>query len=224
MAFRYFFVGLLTRQAKCGILCSARGVLNGGIDVKDERPELICDEMSQTIIDTAEKIAISSGAESVTVRRILQALGITNRVFYNRFRNVDEVLYIAYRNTALKARAGIVSDFDPEGDFLGQLVDIGVNTLIMCYENRMKFNQYVFDTDSRSGENCDWWKAEIKKLIRFGQSEGHFKDVDADIMSHAIWCFVRGYIADVLGHKIPKDQAAEGFRYSFGVFLNGMKP
>ena len=193
--------------------------------MKGERPELICDDMSQTIIDTAERLAVTVGADHVTVRSILQELGITNRVFYNRFHNIDQVLYVVYGNTILKTRAGIVQGFDPEGDFFEQIIDVGVNTLVMSYENRMKFNQYVFETDSRSNENYGWWKTEIEKLIRLGQDRGHIKaDIDAAVMSHAIWCFIRGYNADVLGRKMPKDEAVNHFRYSFGVLLDGMKP
>ena len=40
---------------------------------------LISDEMSQRIIDTAEQLALADGAETVTVRKILQALGDANR-------------------------------------------------------------------------------------------------------------------------------------------------
>ena len=186
--------------------------------------ELICDEMSATIIETAEKIAMTSGAESVTVRRILQALGITNRVFYNRFRNIDEVLAIVYENTILKIRAAIMSGFDPEGDFFEQIKDMVAGTLIASYENKMNFNQYVFEYDSLSGENYAWWMSEIKKLILFGQEKGYIKELDADVMSYAIWCFIRGYNADVVGRQLPREEAVEHFRYSFGVLLDGMKP
>ena len=48
---------------------------------------LICDEMSLKLVSSAEKIAQSVGAEQVTVRSILKDIDITNRVFYNRFKN-----------------------------------------------------------------------------------------------------------------------------------------
>ena len=54
--------------------------------------KLIYDEMSVQIIDAAEKLTVSEGAHNINVRKILNYLGITNRVFYNRFRNIDEVL------------------------------------------------------------------------------------------------------------------------------------
>ena len=60
--------------------------------MESAKSELITDAMSEKIIETAEKIATTDGASTLTVRRILKELGITNRVFYNRFRNIDEVL------------------------------------------------------------------------------------------------------------------------------------
>lgn len=184
---------------------------------------LISDGMSQKIIETAEQLVLSSGPETLTVRRILQTLGITNRVFYNRFHNITEVLDIVYRNTALKIRESVAAGFDPEGDFFAQVIDIVVNTLVMSYETKMNFYQYVFASDSVSPGNYEWWKGEIRKLIEFGKSRGHLRDVDSDIMSYAIWCFIRGYNADALGRKLPRETAIRNFRYSFGILLDGMR-
>lgn len=184
--------------------------------------KLISDEMSDTIIKTAEMLATSFGTENITVRKILNELGITNRVFYNRFRNIDEVLDIVYKNTVVKIRSSILSKFDPEGDFFDQIIDIVANTLIMSYENKMNFNQYVFETDSVSQSNYEWWKAEIKKLIEYGKCRGILKDVDSDMMSYSIWCFIRGYNADAVGRKLPKDKAVKNFKYSFRILLDGM--
>ena len=187
------------------------------------RSELIHDEMSESIIDTAEMLAAASGAHTVNVRRILQTLGITNRVFYNRFHNIDEVLEIVYERTVMKIRESIVSRFDPEGDFFQQVIDIVTNTLVMSYENKMNLNQYVFESDSESNENYTWWKNEIKKLIEFAKAKGYIKDLDSDAMSYAIWCFIRGYNADALGRGIPKEEAVKNFRYSFAILLDGMR-
>ena len=188
-----------------------------------EKETLIHDEMSQKIIDTAEQMAVRDGADSVTVRKILQALKITNRVFYNRFRNIDEVLSVVYRNTVLKIRESIFVKFDPEKDFFEQVTDIVANTLVRSYENKMNLNQFVFETDSVSDSNYEWWKEQIKKIIEFAKLRGFVKNVDSDIMSYSIWCFIRGYNADALGRKVPKDTAVENFKYSFKILLDGMR-
>ena len=184
---------------------------------------LISDEMSQRIIDTAEQLALADGAETVTVRKILQALGITNRVFYNRFRNITQVLDIVYRSTALKIRESIPAHLDPEGDFFQQVTDIVANTLVLSYQQKMMFYPYVFVSDSVSPDNYEWWKGQITRLIDSGKRRGVLRDVDTEIMSYAIWCFIRGYNADALGRKLPRETAVRNFRYSFGVLLDGMR-
>ena len=59
-------------------------------DTKND--DRIRDEMSEKIIEVAEQLATTEGAGTLTVRKILQTMDITNRVFYNRFRNIEEVL------------------------------------------------------------------------------------------------------------------------------------
>ena len=54
---------------------------------------LIHDAMSETIVQTAAALALNEGAGAVTVRKIIRTLGVTNRVFYNRFHNAEEVLW-----------------------------------------------------------------------------------------------------------------------------------
>ena len=87
----------------------------------------------------------------------------------------------------------------------------------------MNFYQYIFENDSVSGGNYEWWKREITKLIEFGKERGHLRDVDSDAMSYAVWCFIRGYNADALGRKLPREEALATFRYSFGILLDGMR-
>lgn len=185
--------------------------------------DLISDEMSLKIIDVAEKYAMASGAENITVRVILKELGITNRVFYNRFHNIDEVLNIVYEKTILKLRENILSSFDPEGDFFAQVIDIMTNTLIMSYKKKMQFNLYVFESDSRNDRNYEWWKGEIINLLEFGRMRGYIKDVDSDAFSYSVWCFIRGFNADALMREIPIDEAVRIFRYSFGILIDGLR-
>lgn len=188
------------------------------------KTELIFDEMSETIIATAAKLASESGTETINVRRILQELGITNRVFYNRFHNINEVLQIVYERLTLQIRKSLAAGFDPEGEFFSGVIDIVTNTLIMSYELKMKMNVYVFNSDSTGVDNYLWWKNEIVKLIELGKSKGCLrKELDSEVMSYAVWCFIRGYNADAVGRELPPETAVKNFRYAFGILLEGMK-
>ncbi len=187
------------------------------------KEELIRDAMSERIVQAAEELATAEGAHTVTVRKILQALGITNRVFYNRFRNAEEVLDIVYDHMIVKIRRDILASYDETRDFFEYVMDVVERSLIITYDTKMKFNQYVFENDSHSKSNYDWWTREIKKLIDYAKGRGLIKDVNSEILSYSIWCFCRGYNADAVGRHLPREEAIKNFRYSFGFLLEGLK-
>ena len=199
-------------------LCAGIG---DGIVQKEKEP-LINDSTSERIINIVENIVLTSGAEGITVRQVLKELNATNRVFYNRFTCIDEVLDIIYNRTAEKMRESILN-FDPNGDFFVQINNIVENTLLLSYDTKRNFSNYVFKNDSTNTQNYEWWTREIKKLLRFGIDGGYFKRLDADCMSYAIWCFIRGYNADAISRNLPREETAENFKYCFGVLLDGMK-
>ncbi len=187
------------------------------------KTSLIRDEMSEKIVETAEKLACSIGAHTITVRKILRELGITNRVFYNRFHNLDEVLRIVYKNTIMKIRSGVSSEIDEKSDFFEHIMELASSAVCASYETKKQFSQYVFETDSASDMNHGWWTDVIKKHIEYGKEKGYIKDVDSDILSYSIWCFCRGYNADAVARKLPPEKAVEDFKYSFGFLIEGLK-
>ena len=188
-------------------------------------PTMIRDEMSERIIDAAQSIVTCAGAGALTVREILKRLNITNRVFYNRFHNIGEVLAIVYRNTVLKVRESISANVEgkDKDEFFEYVNEILTSLLTISYDTKKQFNQYVFDIDSINRSNFEWWFGEIKKLIEYAKSQNFIKDVDTDVMSYSIWCFCRGYNADAVGRNVPREIAIKNFKYSFSVLLDGMK-
>ena len=191
--------------------------------MKDTQENLIRDEMSQKIIDTAEGLATLNGAHTINVRCILKELGITNRVFYNRFHNIDEVLQIVYKNTVLKIRENFDTQIDENEDFFEYVMRMLEEILVRSYDIKMKFNHYIFEHDSLSENNFNWWNDKIKKLILYAKEKDYIIDVDVDALSYSIWCFCRGFNADAVGRNLPKEEAVRRFKYSFGFLLNGIK-
>ncbi|MBQ7779295.1 MAG: TetR/AcrR family transcriptional regulator [Clostridia bacterium] len=188
-----------------------------------QKTGLIRDEMSDRIIDAAEEIAIESGTEDLTVRKILRSLGITNRVFYNRFHNIGEVLERVYEKTVLKARNCIMARSDAKNDFFENVYDLVSEIISLSYESRKQMSGFVFETDSIETENRQWWTSEIKKMIDYAIEKDYIKNVDSDVLSYSIWCFCRGYNADVIARNIPKEEAMANFRYSFSFMIEGLK-
>ena len=178
--------------------------------------------MSQNIIKTAEKIVTLHGSDGLTVRKILQDLNITNRVFYNRFHNIDEVLEIVYNNTIMKVRKSLEMEYDGKQDFFEFVTELVANALIKSYDKKKKFNQYVFENDSLSHYNHEWYIDKIKELFAYAKQQNLIKDVDVDTLSYAIWCFCRGFNADAV-MRLTKDEAVKRIKYSFSILLDGLR-
>jgi len=191
--------------------------------VTNKEIELIVDDISDKIIEITEEMATTEGAHTVTVRKVLEKLGTTNRVFYNRFHNIDEVLQIIYERAVLKMQKVIKSEFNTKDDFFDYIMDIAVATLINTYDIKMQFSRYMFEHDSLTENNRIWWTEEIKKLIEYGKKQKLIKDVDPEELSYSIWCFCRGYNADAVGRKLSKEDAVRYFKFGFGCFLDGLK-
>ena len=189
------------------------------------KTQLIRDEMSERIVLAAQSIVERAGAGELTVREILKNLNITNRVFYNRFHNIGEVLAIVYRNTALRVRESITANVEgmSKEEFFEHVNDVLTNVLTISYDTKKGINQYVFDSDSITRTNFEWWRKEISKMIDYAKSREYIKNVDSDAMSYAIWCFCRGYNADAISRGVPMEEAIANFKYSFSILLDGMK-
>ena len=190
------------------------------MQIEETKENLIRDEMSNKIVEATEKIALTDG--EVTVRKILRELGITNRVFYNRFKNVEEVLHIVYQNTIVRVRESMQKDYDGQSDFFEYVIDVVSDTLIASYDIKMKFNQHVFEYDSIFQANYEWYMQRIKQLFSKARELHLIKDLDEEAMSYAIWCFCRGYNADAV-MRMPKEEAVKQFKYSFRILLDGLK-
>ena len=185
--------------------------------------KLIYDKVSEQIIDATEKLTVSEGTHNINVRKVLKYLGITNRVFYNRFRNIEEVLDIISERSILKVRESLNFHFVEEKDFFEQIMDEVEKTLIISYETRKNFAHYVFENDSVTDSNYRWWIEEIKKILNYAIDKKYIKKVDTDKTSYAIWCFIRGFNTDAIGRKLTLEEAIERYRYGFKLILEGLK-
>lgn len=113
--------------------------------------------------------------------------------------------------------------FDKNKDFFEQIMCEVEKTLVISYETRMNFAHYVFENDSVTDSNYQWWIAEIKKILCYAIEEGYIKRVDTDMTSYAIWCFIRGFNTDAIGRKLSLEEAIKRYRYGFQFILDGLK-
>lgn len=185
---------------------------------------LIKDAVSNNIIEITEKLVTEKGADSVTVSSVIRALGVSNRVFYNRFHNIDEVLKIVYSNLVLRMRKNIQIEISDNEDFFEYAKRIIVKSLMDTYDLKRNFSQYTFEHDSISEDNRIWWTTKIKQLFKYGMDKGLLKkDLDTDTLSYFVWCLCRGCNADAVSRNLTKEEAAKCLLSGFDYFIEGVK-
>lgn len=182
----------------------------------------IHDAISEEIIQAAADIAKNEGAHRVNVSRIMGVLGATNRVFYNRFKNADEVLRIVYQRAVEQTRENIRPAYTDCRSFIDFCLDTAERVLVRTYDIKLQFRRYVFEHDSLTEENRLWWDAHIREQYRIARERGYVRDVDIDALCYAFWCFCRGYISDAAARSVSLADSVRNFRFGFRCLLGGV--
>ena len=86
-------------------------------EYKKKEKKIIKDEISNKIIQATAIIIRNEGITKLNVSKILKKLGISNRVFYNRFNNIEEVLEEVYNKIIIQIREQLNGEYDEKQDF-----------------------------------------------------------------------------------------------------------
>lgn len=192
------------------------------MEIIKEEKKLIIDDISYKIVESAAIIIQKEGINALNVSKILKRLNISNRVFYNRFNNLEEVLTEVYNRIVVQIREKLNPVYDGKTDFFEYVLTLITNSLELSYELKTQLNLYIFGNDSISEQNYQWYIERIKKLIDYAKDNQLIIDVDSDVISYTIWCAIRGYNADAVT-RMQKDEAIKKIKYSFGLLLEGLK-
>ena len=180
------------------------------------------DETSKTIIATAAQIARREGMEELTVKRVLTELKVSNRVFYNRFRNIDDVIQVLYEDLVQEIRSSLEQVQQPAQSYPDYLLELAVAAVEKIYQNTLHFKQYLFSYQVANDTNRDWWLQKIQQLLRRGMEQGELKVNDPVKMSYGVWCFCLGFHRDAVGDELTEQEAMDAFREAFSCLIQGM--
>ncbi len=188
-----------------------------------QEKKLIRDQWSEEILQIAEQIVLQEGAHTVTVRKIMEKMGKSNRVFYNRFHNCDEVLHCVYESIVLRMRSRFAVETDTPEALSRSAMELAIGVLTDTYDIKQQFSHYMFEHDSMSERNRQWWMQSIRTVLERAQARGYLNEkLELDAICHAVWCFCRGFNADVVGGRYEKEDAIALLKTEFGYLLAGM--
>ena len=207
---------------KCYNIISTHCAEEQKLKFKKKDKKIIKDEISFKIIEATAIIIQNEGITKLNVSKVLKSLDISNRVFYNRFNNLEEVLEEVYNTIIIQKREKLIPQYDEKQDFFEYVLDLVENSLVLAYELKTQLNLLVFGTDAYTKDNYEWYIERIKNLIDYAKKKDLIVDVDSDVMSYTLWCAIRGYNADVIT-RLNKEEAIKNMRYSFNLLLKGIK-
>lgn len=189
---------------------------------RKKEKKIIKDDISNKIIETTAIIIQTEGINSINVSKIIKRLGVSNRVFYNRFNNLEEVLEEVYNKIIIKIREKLNPQYDGKQNFFEYVLDLVENSLILSYELKTQLNLYIFGSDAYSQHNYEWYIDRITKLLNYAKENDLIIDVDSEVFGYTMWCAIRGYNADAV-IRMEKEEAIKQIRYSFNLLLQGIK-
>lgn len=181
------------------------------------------DEISLKIIDTAMEIASEEGIASLTVSKIINRMDVTNRVFYNRFKDVPDVIAAVYDKVVFQLRGCFDTPYDGKQDLCEYIMGLAVSVLKKTYETKLHFAGYLYNYDIFLDENREWWINHMIPLIDLGIEQGIFKKTDSRLLAYSVWCYCRGFNASSVGNNLSKEEAIKAFKLGFKCFMNGAR-
>lgn len=181
------------------------------------------DETSNRIIDTAMEIALSEGVSNLTVSKIIRAMDVTNRVFYNRFKDINDVITAVYERVVHKLRSCLDVKYDGKQDYCEFITDLAVSVLTETYKLKLHFAGYLYNYNAYNEENRIWWINHIAPLIDYGIEHGIFKKTDSRLLAYSVWCYCRGFTAATMDSNLSTDEGLAAFRIGFKCLMDGVR-
>lgn len=183
----------------------------------------LADKTSQRIIKAVKKLVYKEGASSINVRRVLKELHISNRIFYNRFQNIEEALLAVSQQIITEMRVCIIKPYNPKQDYYKYLLGVARSVLIKTYKVKKSFSDYMFNNDIIDESNKIWWTNHIREILHQGIKNKFIKPLNEEEFSYGVWCFCRGFNVDAIKSRLELKKALKIFDLTFGSLIEGIK-
>lgn len=182
------------------------------------------DETTKQIIAAATGIAQREGIEQLSVKGILAEMGVSNRVFYNRFRNIDDIIQILYNELVQEIRASLKSVREEGRDYYSYLLELAVAVVRKIYQNNLHFRKHLLSYHASNDSNRNWWLTQIQTILQDGINRGLLRKMNITAVSYGVYCFCLGFHKEAVGEALEGEQAIGAFSQSFALLIEGMKP
>ena len=183
---------------------------------------MLQDETADEILRIAKEICKTEGAGQVTVRKIITQMGVTNRVFYNRYRSRDALLYQIYSEAVTEMHRCVDPHYTDKDSFFQFCLETGEQVLGQTYDIKRQFKDYYFAHTELTDHNRDWWSEQVRRHYTIAHENGWIQVTDIEKIGVSLWCMCRGYLEDAAVRAFTKDEALQAFRFGMTCYLKGL--
>jgi len=189
-----------------------------------ERQRQKNEETRQAILETAIKISMEQGFDSLSIRKITNALGYSSGIIYYYFKDKQEIIDTIHFESNLLMNANIQKIFNKERGFEYNTRIVFHMIMDLALDQPEKYNLIVLDKYSKRGESIDKWISIIEQSILAGITSGELRQMDSKMVAFNVWSAFIGLMIMLSGNKdITKVYAEKVFNNHLEIIMKGIK-
>ncbi|MEZ4364476.1 MAG: TetR/AcrR family transcriptional regulator [Kofleriaceae bacterium] len=186
--------------------------------------------MRRLITSAAQRLFLTEGYESTTIRRIAEAIEYTPGAIYSYFKDKDAILYALHQQGFIELERRLLTTLTPGQRALVQLRELGQAFLAFSRDNPEMYHlMFVAHATSRALHAADEWPEgkrvydALRGLVVRAIAEGEIRPGDPEVIAFGLWAIAHGAATLEICDRcivVPDARratiAAEAFQYLLG--------
>jgi len=194
------------------------------------------EERRLDIIEAAARIAIEEGLESLTLRRVAEALGIVPGLVNHYFPAVDDLAACAFAHAAATERDGIFASLPAEAGPLAQmrgvltlLLDDSSDAISLLWLDAWQASRRRPALRAEVATQMHGWQSRMGGLIEAGTAAGAFKPGEATPRAMRIMALIDGFsiqaaMREAIAYDTVREMVVTTIARELGVLPSALRP
>lgn len=155
--------------------------------------------MRRLIIEAAQRLFVTEGYESTTIRRIAEAIEYTPGAIYSYFKDKDAILYALHQEGFREMQQRFEGAVGQAQNPLEQLIALGEAYIGFARANPELYHlMFVAQATSRTLSEAESWPEGtavydvLRSLVRTAVTDGWIRPGDPEVIAFTLWAMVHG--------------------------------
>lgn len=166
-----------------------------------KRREREREELRRQIITAAQRLFVTEGYESTTIRRIADAVEYTPGAIYSYFKDKDEILYAIHQAGFLELQRSLTAAAITAPNPLEQLLRLGDAYVAFARQNPELYHlMFVAQATSRTLTQAEEWPEgtaaydALRSVVRAAVTDGWIRPGDPEVIAFTLWSTAHGSV------------------------------